>query len=425
LQPSRQLAILDAFAGLVPRRQRFAEAVRLHQSLESQQAALGLDDQTHAQQVDLLRHQVREIEAARLATDEEASLDAAYQRARNAVRLMELAQAALRSTNEDELSLLNLAGHVGRTLADLQRLDPEAAPLSALHEQVVALLNDLQADLGHYADRLDTDPEQLQLLEERVNLLHGLKRKYGRDTAEILSFADEARRQLQRLESRESEIERLDNELANTRETLVRLGSELSSERSRVIPELCQAVTRELRELGFTQSHFDIHLKSRTLEPAGRLSPSGFDALEFLFAPNPGEPPRPLRSIASSGEMSRVMLGLKTVLVAQDDVPVLVFDEVDANIGGPTAQVVGEKMRRLGTRHQVLCITHLAPVAACAAAHFRVAKVQRANRTFTEIEPLPPNLRVKELARMLGGIEPAAQRHAKALLKARPATVQD
>ena len=197
-----------------------------------------------------------------------------------------------------------------------------------------------------------------------------------------------------------------------------RIGRDLSQRRRKVIPQLAKAAIKQLKDLGFNQSHFDVAIS--TLEASSAVSElpaSGLDTIEFQFAPNAGEPPRPLRAIASSGELARVMLALKTVLAEVDEIPVLVFDEVDANVGGETAGTVGEKMRQIAKQRQVLCITHLAPVAAHAAAHFVVTKEVRNGRTISEISLLNERDRVTEVARMLGGQSAAARRHAEELLK--------
>jgi DNA repair protein RecN (Recombination protein N) len=213
----------------------------------------------------------------------------------------------------------------------------------------------------------------------------------------------------------------LNAELRKLNAEIWRTGRDLSVERRKIIPKLAKAVMRLLSDLGFSQSHFDVAMKTlaqgQPEEPASALPGNGLDTVEFQFAPNPGEPARPLRAIASSGEIARVMLALKTALAAEDEIPVLVFDEVDANVGGETARAVGEKMRQIGQQRQVLCITHLAPVAACASAHYVVTKSVRDGRTVTEIQPIEKRARVEELARMLGGQSDAAIRHAEVLLK--------
>jgi DNA repair protein RecN (Recombination protein N) len=298
-----------------------------------------------------------------------------------------------------------------------------------LHEQAAANLRELQHELSTYRDKLDLDPTRLRELEERVDLVQSLKRKYGHTVAEVIAFGFQAAQKLASLEQRDAELARLHGEFSRLDAELHETGSELSSQRRKLIPKLRKSVMKQLTDLGFKQCGFDVALttpallasghrsdKSQPASPSLPLSPSGFDVIEFLFTPNVGEPPRPLRAIASSGEIARVMLALKTVLAAEDEVPVLVFDEVDANVGGETAHAVGEKMRQIARQRQVLCITHLAPVAAAASTHFQVTKEVKAARTLSEIKRLLPNERVEELARMLGGQSEAARRHAETLL---------
>jgi DNA repair protein RecN (Recombination protein N) len=419
LHPARQLAILDAFGNLEKPRAAFAELVRRRAALEAEKAALIVDEGTYARQLDLLRFQVNEITAANLRPDEEAEVEQAHARASNAAKLLELCQTALAWLSESELALLTQAGALGRTLQELQRLDPAAGPLAATHEQAVGALRELQAGLSRYTEGVDLDPARLAALEERLNLLHALKRKYGATLAGVIAFGAEARRQLHSLEQRDAEIVRLNAALQTLAGELERAGRELSAQRRKLIPQLSKAVMKQLAALGFQQSQFSVAL---TTEPPGSpgaaaSGATGFDAVEFQFAPNPGEPPRPLRAIASSGEMARVMLALKTVLAAEDDIPVLIFDEVDANVGGETAHAVGEKMRQIAAQRQVLCITHLPQVAAFATAHYVATKQVRAGRTVSEIALLDQQARVAELARMLGGHGDAARRHAAALLR--------
>ncbi|HTH47844.1 MAG TPA: DNA repair protein RecN [Candidatus Limnocylindria bacterium] len=419
LQPAKQLAILDAFGGLAPKREAFAALVRRRAALETEKAALIVDEQTYAQQLDLLRFQVREITEAKFRPDEEAEVEAEFIRASNAARLLELSQVALGALGENDDAILTQLGTLGRVLHDLQRVDTTATPLVEAHEQSVSLLRDLQADLSRYADKIELDPARLGEVEARLNLIHSLKRKYGASLAEVLTYGEETRTKLAALEGRDAEVARLNAELAKYDAELTTAGKALTAERKKLIPKLAKAVAKELAALGFKQSSFDAALSSGSALPApsSALSSTGFDHLEFQFAPNPGEPARPLRAIASSGELARVMLALKTVLAAEDEVPVLVFDEVDANVGGETATAVGEKMRQIARQHQVLCITHLAPVAAQGDAHYVVSKETVAGRTESRIALLDRASRVEELARMLGGLTTASRKHAEELLK--------
>jgi DNA repair protein RecN (Recombination protein N) len=315
---------------------------------------------------------------------------------------------------------LTQAGVLGRTLQDLERLDPSAAALVQLHEQAATLLNELQAALSHYVERVELDPARLRQLEERLNLLQSLKRKYGPSLAEVMAFGEEARRKLASLEQRDEQLARINAESERLYLDLLEAGKVLSAKRRKLLPQLSKAVCQQLADLGFKQSRFDSTLTTvddaRFKQQSAHPALQGLDTLEFQFAPNPGEPIRPLRAIASSGELARVMLALKTVLAAEDQIPVLVFDEVDANVGGETAHAVGDKMRQIARQHQVLCITHLPQVAAPASAHFLASKEVRAGRTVSRIALLERKERVTEVARMLGGQSDVARKHAEALL---------
>lgn len=422
LHAPEQLRILDAYAGVGDLLRNFAKLRQELIGLLENKAELIIDEKTYAQQLDLLRFQVTEIENAKLRPEEEQELENEHSRASNAARLLELSQHALAALSEDENALLSQAGGIGRSLHELQRLDARAGDLVDIHEQAVALFTQLQRELGQYADSIEVDPGRLQELEERVNAVQALKRKYGSTIAEVIEFGANAREKLEALESRDEEIARLNEAIKKIESELWKVGKELSSERRKIVSKLSKAVVKELRDLGFQQSFFDVSITTWTREEAfARAVPvNGFDAIEFQFGPNPGEPARPLRAIASSGELARVMLALKTVLAAEDQVPVLVFDEVDANIGGETAVAVGEKMRQIGKKRQVLCITHLAPVAAAAGSHYLVSKEIKEGRTFSNIAPLQGKERVAEIARMLGGQGEAARKHAESLLKSGP-----
>ncbi|MFZ0827897.1 MAG: DNA repair protein RecN [Verrucomicrobiia bacterium] len=432
LHPARQLAILDAFGGLENERAAFGELVRRRAALDAEKSALVVDEKTYAQQLDLLRFQVQEITAARLNPDEEVELEQAHRRTSNAARLLQLSQAVLDLLAENDNSLLTQAGGLSRTLQELLRMDAGAANLAELHSQAVGAWRELQSELSRYAGKVEVDPARLSELEERLNLLQSLKRKYGASLAEVIAFGAGAKTRLSSLESRDAELARLNAGLAKLDADILRTGRDLSAKRRKVIPQLAKAAGRQLADLGFQQSKFDVAVSTDLvgdevtspgreanqglLTSAPSLRQTGLDEIEFQFAPNAGEPARSLRAIASSGEMARVMLALKTVLAAEDEIPVLIFDEVDANVGGETANAVGEKMRQIAAQRQVLCITHLPQVAAPAAAHYVVTKQVRNGRTISEIKPLGKPERIAELARMLGGQSAAARKHAEALL---------
>jgi DNA repair protein RecN (Recombination protein N) len=442
LHPAKQLAILDAFGGLEKERAAFGELVRHRAAIEAEKTLLIVDEKTYAQQLDLLRFQVKEISGARPQPGEDAGVEENFQRASNAAKLLQLSQAALDALSENENSVLTQAGVIGRVLAELQRVDSGAMNLAELHAQAGATLRELQSELSRYAEKVDVDPAQLQQLEERMNLLRSLKRKYGATLAEVIAFGAEVKEKLAALEGRDAELARLNAALEKLDAEILSAGKKLSAARKKVIPQLAKAVGKQLADLGFQQSKFDVAIKTdfvgdevtrliskseirnpkseidqSLLTSSPTIKQSGLDEIEFQFAPNLGEPAKPLRAIASSGEMARVMLALKTVLAAEDEIPVLIFDEVDANVGGETANAVGEKMKQIAANRQVLCITHLPQVAAPADAHYVVTKQIRDGRTVSEITLLDKKSRVTELARMLGGQTDAARKHAEALLK--------
>jgi DNA repair protein RecN (Recombination protein N) len=364
---------------------------------------------------------VNEIRSARLQPGEDVGVEEEFRRANNAARLIELSHAALDTLSENEGSVTSQTARVTRLFQELHRLDPSAAPLLEQQERIAESLRDLATEVSRYADRVEVDPQRLQELETRLNLLQSLKRKYGPTLADVAARGADATQRLAGLEGRDAELARLNAELETINRQLVKAGRTLSERRRTLLPKLTRAVAEELRDLGFRQSRVEIELQSEapTLPLADdvRLHGSGFDTVEFQFAPNPGEPPRPLRTIASSGELARVMLALKVVLAASDAIPLLVFDEVDANVGGETAHAVGAKMNQIARQRQVLCITHLPQVAAPARQHLVVTKRVEEGRTLTDLAEADGDARVRELARMLGG-GTAAQQHATEMLRA-------
>jgi DNA repair protein RecN (Recombination protein N) len=421
LNPVHQLAILDAFGQLDSPRQAFADLVRRRKAIEAEKVALVVDERTYAQQLDLLRFQVGEISAARLRPGEEDEIESDHKRAANATRLIELSSSALDILSEAETSIQSQATVAGRALQELHRLDPGSASLIEMLELALSNLNDLQAELDRYREKIEVDPARLKELEERMDLLHSLRRKYGSSIADVIQFGAEAARKLESLEQRDAELERINSELKKLQAGIWKAGQTLSDSRRKILPQIGARVRKQLEALGFKRARFEVSMQTRTDRDSGErcdsFNSTGLDTVEFQFAPNPGEPARALRAIASSGELARVMLALKTVLADQDEIPVLIFDEVDANVGGETAQAIGEKMREIARRRQVLCITHSAHVAAPASAHFVVNKNVRDGRTLTEVKSVEGEERVAELSRMLGGQTDAARRHAEALLK--------
>lgn len=408
----KQTRLLDEFAGLSSLHQDYSEARRHWMNLLAEEEKIGTEALEAARDIDLIRHQLEEIDNAELKSESEEEELASRQRAvENAHRLLELGALALAHLDEGELSISSQCGELGRSLREMARLDDSVSALESehaiLHEAVVSLTRRLRDHL----DRIDDDPGARQTLLDRLDLIQSLKRKYGRTIPEILDFANTRRLRLEELEHREERSLHLSEEIAAAHDRVLSLGKKLSAARKKGASRLATAVASQLGELGFRQAGFSIQL-----EPSSTPTPSGFELAEFVFSPNPGESPHPLRQIASSGEISRVMLALKCALADQDEVSLLVFDEIDANVGGETATCVGRKMRDLGTRRQVLCISHLPQVVAAASTHFCVEKHVQNGRTTSSLRELTGTEREEEIARMLGGRQASALEHARHLL---------
>ena len=411
LSPDRQLDLLDAFANAGETRQKFGKIFRQLRALEAEHAALNTAETAREQELDLLRHQVNEIALANLSTEEVARIESRYRLASNSRRLIEIASAVATKLSEADEAILAQLGETQKLLRELEKLDPSMATAANTHKTAVVELSEIARDLRRYAENLDLDPEQLTALEQRVSLFETLKRKYGATIPEVIAFGERAAERMRKIEGRDEELQRLTSEIATHSTELRRVGEALRKLRAKAAPKLSEMVRRNLRDLGFKQSQFE----ARTSEME-TLRMSGLDAVDLLFSPNPGEPLKPMRAIASSGEISRLMLAIKSALAAQDAVPLLVFDEIDANVGGEVAHAVGARMRELAKQHQVLCITHLPPVAAAATSQFVVTKEVRGGRTFTLLREVSGKARREEIARMLGGKSDEALKLAATML---------
>lgn len=412
LSQDRQLAVLDGFAHAEEKVHDFEQRYRRLQTLQAEQRALSTAEAAREQEIDLLRHQVNEISNARLSVTEEEEITAHYKLAANSKRLLELAGTISLRLSEADDSILSQLSETQRLLRELEKIDPSQGILVKSHAACVVEFFEISRSLGQYVERLNLDPEQLAALEERVSLFETLKRKYGGSIAEVISLGEQATERLRKIERRDEELERLRKEIAAATLDLEQSGQNLRKLRSKAAPKLSANIRANLRDLGFRQSEFEARVTA--LDEA---QPTGFDAIELLFSPNPGEPLKPLRTIASSGEISRLMLAIKSSLAEQDAIPLLVFDEIDANVGGEIANAVGAKMRKLADDHQVLCITHLPQVAATATTHFVVTKEVTGGRTHSRLSEVAGKARKEEIARMLGGKTESALQHAASLLK--------
>ena len=410
--PEKQLRLLDSYARAEAALAYYREQFGHLQSLLAEHAALDTAEIAREQEIHLLQHQIGEIKRAQLDPAEEHETESNYKLASNSKRLVELASDIAQRLAEADDSILSQLGESQRLLRELQRIDSNLDALAKSHETAVLELGEIARALSAYAERLDLDPAQLTALEQRVSLFETLKRKYGGTIAEVIEFGERAADRLRKIEGRDAELERLNSEISKTRRTVATAGGALTRLRKEAAPKLAEAVRRNLRDLGFRQTQFEADLSTQA--DAGA---DGFETVELLFSANPGEPPKPLRSIASSGEISRLMLAIKSTLAVQDSIPLLVFDEIDVNVGGETAHAVGAKMAALAKAHQVICITHLPPVAAAASSHYVVTKDVNAGRTHSRLREVAGKARQEEIARMLGGKTDSAMKLAASLLK--------
>lgn len=410
LSTERQLAMLDAYAGADSSVAHYREAYRAWRTKAAELEEIRHAENASEQELELLRYQLQEIDGAQLKPEDEHDLDDRWRRASNASRLVENAAAATTALSGDD-GILERLTEVQRLVRDLEKLDPSIRERTASLETACLELQDLESNLADYVDELDIDPAEAANLEERVNLLESLKRKYGPGLADVMARRDAAAARLDTIENRGEKLETLERELATCRASLDSGGKSLSAARRKAAPKLAKEIASQLKDLGFKQSSFEA-----PLHPLTDPGPQGLEGIEFQFGPNPGEPLLPLRQIASSGEISRVMLAVKSALANQDSTPLMVFDEIDANVGGEVARAVGRKMAALGTRHQVVAITHFPQVAATAAHHFVVEKEVSGGRTRSRLFPVSGETRIQELVRMLGGGGEQARAMAASLL---------
>jgi len=411
LSPETQLSLLDSFARAEEELEEYRKHYRQLQALLAEHAALDTAETAREQELDLVRHQVAEINSANLVADEEEEIEKRYKLASSSKRLIELASAIANKLSEADDSVLSQLSETQRLLRELEKIDSSIAHLSSAHTASVVELSEIARALSAYAEKLDLDPQQLASLEQRVSLFETLKRKYGGSIADVIAFGERAAERMRKIEGRDVELERLAKEIENIRKHMNRAGEALRKLRAKAAPKLSENIRRNLRDLGFRQSEFEAKLI-----PLDEPRPNGFDSVELLFSPNPGEPLKSLRAIASSGEISRLMLAIKSALAAHDAIPLLVFDEIDTNVGGEIAHAVGAKMQTLGRDHQVICITHLPQVAATASSHFVVTKDVARGRTFSNLREVTGKDRQEEIARMLGGKGESALKLAASLL---------
>ena len=410
LLADRQLALLDRFGGLDAA--HLADLHRAWRASVAGAAELLTDAHELARRVELLRHQADEIASAALAPGEDLEVEAALRAAQHAEAIALAAAQAVAALRDEGGAADGLNAGVA-SLESAASHDDRFGELAHRARSLAAEASELARDVASAGERVDLAPASRAAAEERLSLIYELKRKYGESIEAVRAFGEASSAELERLENQEADRERLRAEEAGRRAALEKAAGALSAARGKAAAGLAARVNRELPPLGLPGDAFGVELA------VTEIGPTGADRVTFTFAPNPGEPPRPLGRIASGGEASRLSLALKVVLAAADETPLLVFDEIDAGIGGRNAAALGERLRDLARFHQVLCVTHMAQIAAYADAHVVVGKRVDAGRTFTVARRLSEDERATELAAMLAGegAGDEAQAAAQALLR--------
>jgi DNA repair protein RecN (Recombination protein N) len=402
LATTKQLDALDALGRLHELRGRYEQAYQGWKKLRTQLDVFQSEVVDRARHEDMLRFQAQEIEQAGLLPDEEEGLRSERQRLVHAHRLRELAHEAYVELQVDEQAILTRVGRIGRTLAELAQTDPTMGDCEQAATESAIQLKDLAGRLRNYAQQLEADPDRQAVVEDRLDLIQRLKKKYGGSVEAVLMTGRRVQEELQLLDNREERMAELTARLDEEGGRLRTLAQQLSKKRMDAAKRITTLVGAELVALKMEQAVFQVMVSSDESDEG--LGPAGRDRAEFLLSSNPGEPPRPLGRVASGGELSRIMLALKTVLAEMDQVPVLVFDEIDTGVGGAVAAAMGTRLRKLGAFHQVFCITHLPQVASQAEHHLLVEKGLESQRTSTSVRALKGLGREEEIARMLGGL---------------------
>jgi len=414
MDPDSQLAILDAFAGNAETLREARAAWETLAAAEAELATFDADARTRAEREDLLRFQLSELEEARLVPGEDEALRAERERVKGAEKFLAACTRGEETLYSGEDAVAGRMAAVARDLSPLAQLDPTLAPMVERLRDAQAVVEDVASDLGRYAGGVRFDPERLTEIEERLFLIGRLVRKHGGSVAQVIERRDAIARDLEALGSFEEGLEGRRAAVAAARAKMSALADTLGERRRKAARSLTRKIDETLHELGLPAARLPIELEARE-----ELGARGRDRVRILFAPNPGEEPKPLARIASGGELSRVMLAVKQALAQADQGLTYVFDEVDSGVGGGTAEVIGRKLKAIADNRQVLAVTHLPQIAAFADHHVMVTKESTKTRTTVHIDVLDQDQRQAEIARMLAGKPPSreAVAHAAEMLR--------
>ena len=421
LSPDKQLDLLDIYGGLLKERQEVESLYGNLHELKRSISGLEQKEKDRAQRLDMLDFQVNEIGAADLSPEEEEKLAEEEKILGSAVHLAELSNRAYESLYSSDDSCLTALSGILNDLKDISEIDSRANEPARSVEEALPLLEETGYFLRDYKDSLDFDPGRLEQVQERLELIKRLGEKYGGSVSEMLEFKEKAVEELEGLRHSEEELGFMKEDLEKSKAAFTKKAGQLSKKREKVSKKIEVEVIAQLNELSMPDTKFSVRIKQESGDDTTdglKAGSSGIDSIEFLISPNVGEDLKPLAKIASGGELSRIMLALKVILANGDETPVLVFDEIDAGIGGRTAGTVGHKLKGLSSYHQVLCITHLPQIASFADGHLKIEKRAGKERTTVDINKINKNERTEEIARMLGGkISKVSLKHAEEMLE--------
>ncbi|RMG72284.1 MAG: DNA repair protein RecN [Nitrospirae bacterium] len=411
LKPSVQETMLDSYGNCTELAREVRELFRRKEEIKEQIARLKERQRERTQRIDLLRFQIDEIEQAGLSMEEYEKLLSERRIQKHLTDLLYHVESSLGLLKDQEGSVLDRLSEVRHSVEEVNRVDSSAENALRLINEADALLTEASHELRALRDSYDVDPGRLEEIERRLDQIERLRRKYGDTIEDILQYLKDAKDELNSLINMDEEVDALKERLEETERLLDERAGLLSKKRQEAAGRIQEAVTSSLKGLAMKNAQFRVMLHPQ------KLNEHGFERVEFLFSANPGQPLKGLSAVASGGELSRVMLALKGVFASLEGVPVLVFDEVDAGIGGKTAEAVGLRLKELSRTHQVICITHLAQIASLADHHLKVTKDEDEGKTTVRIEPLQDDARRQEIARMLSGsITETSLRHAEELL---------
>jgi len=404
--------LLDSYGKLHEDREAVGSLYSKVQALGKEKDDLKQKVKERAYRLDLLRFQINEIEAASLKHDEKKALIEEKTILSNLSRLKESTEAVYSKLYDSEGSCTEKLSSVINKMKEMSSIDQGITDTLNLLESALPFIEDAAISLRSLKDKYDLEPERLAGVEERLELIKGLERKYGEGIETIIKYRDEAENELKGLELTDERLDLLEDELREKEDILLKSALSLSEKRRKVAKKIEELIEKELKELAFRNVEFRIDIKQESI-----ITFTGLDRVEFMFSANPGEQPRPLSKIASGGELSRVMLALKNILAGVDNLPVLIFDEVDAGIGGRTAESVGKRLKKISNNHQVICTTHLPQIASLGDFHLKIEKKQRDERVYVAVKELSGRERMDEIARMLSGkITDISLKHAQELL---------